>query len=102
MAVSVKLGKNETAGASFLINIGQVYTVRLKGEGGRSAMTRKDIFAGRQDGGKSYTGKILGVYIDEHGTLVMKMDCSKQFNSIIREIHVNTITSIDEYEEYDD
>ena len=102
MAVSVKLGKNETAGASFLINIGQVYTIRVKGEGGRNAMTRKDIFAGRQDGGKSYTGRVLGVYVDGDGTLVMKVDCSKQFNSIIREVHVNTITSIDDYEEYDD
>lgn len=94
MAVSIKLGKSDTGSGSFLVNVGEIYTIQTKGEGTRSSMVRKDIFSGRQDGGKSYTGRVVGVEIDEKNQVILILDCSRDFHSVIRKIPVNTISRV--------
>lgn len=96
MAVSIKLGKSDTGSGSFLVNVGDVYTVQTKGDGTRSSMVRRDIFSSRQDGAKSFTGRVIGVEIDEKNQVVLILDCSHSYHSVVRKIPVNTISRVTE------
>ena len=98
--IIVKLGKNETASVrEMYVEIGGICKVRTKGSGVKNSMTRQDIFGGRQDGGKSYTGRVHSVGMNEKGLVVIRIDCSKKYTSIVREIPVNDIVEAIEVEE---
>lgn len=97
--IIVKLGKNETAsGREMYVEIGGICKVRTKGSGVKNAMTRQDIFGGRQDGGKSYTGCVRSVGVNENGIVVIRIDCSKKYSSMVHDIPVGDIIEVVEVE----